>query len=74
MSMNMSNTLLAYAKLEHQPGHLMGVMVAEALRKLDTFTPQVYFHETCVCASPAIPGHQPKHRQTHLKPEKLAFN
>lgn len=38
---NMSNTLLAYAKLEHHPGHLMEVMAAEALRKLDSFTPQV---------------------------------
>ena len=38
---NMSNTLLAYAKLEHHPGHLMEVMAAEALRKLDQFTPQV---------------------------------
>lgn len=39
---NMSNTLLAFAKLEHHPGHLMEVMAAEALRKLDTFTPQVF--------------------------------
>lgn len=38
---NISNTLLAYAKLEHHPGHLMEVMGAEALRKLDQFTPQV---------------------------------
>jgi hypothetical protein len=45
---NMSNTLLAYAKLEHHPGHLMEVMAAEALRKLDTFTPQVQFLESHV--------------------------
>ena len=38
---NISNTLLAYAKLEHHPGHLMEVMAAEALRKLESFTPQV---------------------------------
>lgn len=38
---NISNTLLAYAKLEHHPGHLMEVMAAEALRKLQQFTPQV---------------------------------
>lgn len=38
---NISNTLLAYAKLEHHPGHLMEVMAAEALRKLNQFTPQV---------------------------------
>ena len=46
---NMSNTLLAYAKLEHHPGHLMEVMAAEALRKLDQFTPQVrLFLSGCV--------------------------
>ena len=58
---NMSNTLLAYAKLEHHPGHLMEVMAAEALRKLDTFTPQVQFlgNRVCgtSCASSAVPAH-----------------
>jgi len=59
---NMSNTLLAYAKLEHHPGHLMEVMAAEALRKLETFTPQVHSLESHVrgtfCASSAMPGHR----------------
>ena len=44
----MRNTLLASTKLEHQPGHLMEVMVAETLHKLNAFTPQMYFHEACV--------------------------
>ena len=58
---NMSNTLLAYAKLEHHPGHLMEVMTAEALRKLETFTPQVQILGNRVrgtfCVSSAMPGH-----------------
>ena len=67
---NMSNTLLAYAKLEHHPGHLMEVMAAEALRKLETFTPQVQTLESHVrgtfCASSAMPGHQ------HIYTDRLA--
>lgn len=67
---NMSNTLLAYAKLEHHPGHLMEVMAAEALRKLETFTPQVYSLKRCVnsrfCASSPMPGHQ------HICPDRSA--
>ena len=38
---NISNTLLAYAKLDFHPGHLMEIMASEALRKLQDFTPQV---------------------------------
>ncbi len=49
---------------------------AQAEQGVNTFTPQVYFCETCVrgtfCASPAMSGHQPKHRQIHT--ERLAFN
>ena len=52
---NMSNTLLAFAKLEHHPGHLMEVMAAEALRKLDTFTPQV-IPPTAIQSHPAAHG------------------
>ena len=70
---NMSNTLLAYAKLEHHPGHLMEVMAAEALRKLETFTPQVQIVGNCVrspfCASSAMPGHQPRQGQTYIENE-----
>ncbi len=68
---NMSNTLLAYAKLEHHPGHLMEVMAAEALRKLETFTPQVQIvgnrAHSPSCASSAMPGHQPRHGQTYTE-------
>ena len=45
---NMSNTLLAYAKLQHHPGHLMEVMAAEALCKLESFTPQVLTPALCL--------------------------
>ena len=51
---NMSNTLLAYAKLEHHPGHLMEVMAAEALRKLDTFTPQVGSCRAPACTAVSV--------------------
>ena len=45
---NISNTVLAYAKLEHHPGHLMEVMAAEALTKLDSFNSQVSFFSSHV--------------------------
>ena len=38
---NVSNILHGYAKLEHHPGHLMQVMAAEFLGKVEKFTPQV---------------------------------
>ncbi len=74
---NMSNTLLAYAKLEHHPGHLMEVMAAEALRKLETFTPQVHSLGNRVrrlfCASSAMPGHQPRQGQICLNRSALCY-
>ena len=40
-SQNISNTVLAYAKMEYNPGDLMDAAAKVALAKLDTFTPQV---------------------------------
>ena len=65
---NMSNTLLAYAKLEHHPGHLMEVMAAEALRKLDTFTPQV---SSCLHSSVCV-GQSCVYAPTPFKPVELS--
>lgn len=40
-SQNMSNALLAFAKLDFKPDALLETISATALQKLDTFTPQV---------------------------------
>ena len=39
---NMSNTVMAFARLEYDPGALLPALAAEAHKKLPDFSPQVW--------------------------------
>ena len=46
---NMSNTVMAFARLEYDPGALLPALAAEAHKKLPEFSPQVRSRDTPPC-------------------------